>query len=308
MTTNTNDEAAFRQALLTSPGELQGVEYKSAVPFNDDTEFGLKLIKHILGMANTGGGWIVIGYKDDNLQPDARHSIEIAATYDTTRLSDTANRYVERGQSLKLSVYMEVHPQTQISHPIIRVEEFERVPLICRSTKSASNANEPVLQSGKVYIRRPGAATSEIRTPYDWDELLKLCVSKRRDEFLQEFADLFRRLSSGDSKPQEDPNVAFNTWIEDQRKISPMPNWLRSQDAHIEVAHKLVLSRATEWTYQALIDVAMSARNFYGQDLKPRQDGIEARSGPEYGIPNYWYLDKSGACPIDPLPAGLAKQ
>ena len=100
MTTNTNDEAAFRQALLTSPGERPEVEYKSAVPFDDNTEFGLKLIKHILGMANAGGGWIVVGYEDDNLQPDASHSKEIAATYDTTRLSDTANRYVERGQSL----------------------------------------------------------------------------------------------------------------------------------------------------------------------------------------------------------------
>ena len=177
MTTNTNDEAAFRQALLTSPGERQGVEYKSAIAFDDNTEFGLKLIKHVLGMANTGGGWIVIGYDDVSLRPDSNHSAEIAATYDTTRLSDVVNRYVERGQLVRLSVFKETHPETQLIHPEVQVDGIERTPFICRSTKSASDTGEQVLESGKVYIRRPGAATSEIRNIGDWDDLLKLCVS-----------------------------------------------------------------------------------------------------------------------------------
>ena len=176
--------------MLTSPGERQGVDYKSAVPFDDSTEFGLKLVKHILGMANTGGGWIVIGYDDETLRPDPNHSLKIAATYDSTRLSDVVNRYVERGQSVRVSVYKETHQQSQQMHPIICVEEFERTPFICRSDKSVPDTNEQVLQSGKVYIRRPGAATSEIRTIADWDELLKRVVSQRRDEFLHEFAEL----------------------------------------------------------------------------------------------------------------------
>ena len=67
MTTAQSDEANFRKSLLTSPGERQDVEYKSSIPFDDNTAFGLRLVKHILGMANIGGGWIVIGYEDDTL-------------------------------------------------------------------------------------------------------------------------------------------------------------------------------------------------------------------------------------------------
>ena len=120
MTTSADESAAFRQALLTSPGERQGVEYKSAIPFNDNTDFGLKLIKHILGMANTGGGRIVIGYDDDNLQPDPKHSEGIATTYDTTLLSQAVNSSIHRGQSIKLSVFKETHPETQLTHPEIQ--------------------------------------------------------------------------------------------------------------------------------------------------------------------------------------------
>ena len=80
MSTDQSDMADFRKSLLTSPGEHQHVEYKSAIPFDDDTAFGLRLIKHILGMANVGGGWLVIGYEDETLQSDPNHSQEITAT------------------------------------------------------------------------------------------------------------------------------------------------------------------------------------------------------------------------------------
>ena len=68
---NENDNALLRQSLLTSPpGERRDVEYKASVRFAPDSEFGLKLVKHILGMANIGGGWIVIGHEDGSLRPD----------------------------------------------------------------------------------------------------------------------------------------------------------------------------------------------------------------------------------------------
>ena len=296
MTTNINDEAAFRQALLTSPGERQAVEYKSANAFDDNKEFGLKLIKHILGMANIGGGWIVIGFNDGTLTPDLNHSTEISATYDTTRLSDTANRYVERGQSVEMSVFMEVHPQTQLSYPIIRVEEFERIPFICRSTKSASDTGEQVLQIGKVYIRRPGAATSELRTVADWEDLLRRCVSKRRDEFLQEITDLFRRLNSGDSVPSEDSKARLDRWKEEQWDASGIHGLLGNDGVYMESAQMLVLPPDSTWTHQNLRRAALSDMWRYQDDLViPSQEGIEVSMKHPYR-PQYWYLDKRGNC------------
>lgn len=296
MTTNTNDEATFRQALLTSPGERQAVEYKSAVPFDDNTDFGLKLVKHILGMANTGGGWIVIGYDDVSLRPDLNHSAEIAATYDTTRLSDVVNRYVERGQSVRLSVFKETHPETQLIHPEVRVDGFERIPFICRSTKAASDTGEQVLQSGKVYIRRPGAATSDVRTSSDWDDLLKRGVSQRRDEFLQEFADLFRRMTSGDATPPEDVMIKLNRWIGERWDDSSIQELLGDEGVYMESAQMLVQPRGSEWTHQELRRAAASAMWFHQNELiTPREEGIEVLiKPPDY--PQYWYLGKTGNC------------
>ena len=113
MTTDQSDGADFRKSLLTSPGERQDVEYKSAISFDDNTAFGLRLVKHILGMANVGGGWIVVGYKDGPLRVDHNHSQEIAATYDTTRLSAAVDKYIHGDRGIRLTVLMETHPKTQ---------------------------------------------------------------------------------------------------------------------------------------------------------------------------------------------------
>ena len=149
MTTAPNDDATFRQALLTSPGERQQVDYKSSIAFDAGTEFGLKLIKHILGMANTGGGWIVIGYDNLTLQPDSNHSPKVASTYDSTRLSEAVDKVKYGEQPIQLTVFMETHSVVNSIHPIIHVLGFERSPFICRSTKSASDTNKTILKSEK---------------------------------------------------------------------------------------------------------------------------------------------------------------
>lgn len=45
----------FRQRLLSNPGERAEVEYKAALPFGSDDDFTLKLVRHVIGMANNGG-------------------------------------------------------------------------------------------------------------------------------------------------------------------------------------------------------------------------------------------------------------
>ncbi len=298
MTTNTDNEAAFRQALLTSPGERQEVDYKAAVAFDNNTEFGLKLIKHILGMANTDGGWIVIGYEDGTLTPDPKHSTEVAAAYDSTSLTDAVNASVQRGQQVHLAVFMEKHTETQLIYPIIRVKGFERTPLICRSTKLASDTEEPILQVGKVYIRRPGAATSEIQSLPDWEDLLSRCVSQRRDEFLSEFADLFQRMTAGDATPDEDAKTKLNEWITEQRSISTTHEHLLHRGGYIESAQTFVRSRASEWTRQELQKAAILAKPHYRNALVPAQAGIEIRIGltDRPMLPEYWYLKQDGSC------------
>ena len=270
------------------------MEYKSAVTFSDKTEFGLKLVKHILGMANTGGGWIVIGYDDGTLQPDPNHSSGIAATYDTTALTDIVNKSVHKGQQVALAVHMELHPFTQQQHPIIEVKGFERTPLVCRSNRVATDTNKPILNAGKVYIRRPGAATSEVHTPSDWEDMLKRCVAQRRDEFLAEFADLFHRMNTGDATPNKDNWSVLEEWMVAQWAVSTTHEQLLDGGGYVEAGHMLVRSPGNGWTPHELREAAISAGPQFHHLISPVKDGIEARLKSPYR-PEYWHIDKGGS-------------
>ena len=293
MTNPLHDEALSRQALLGSPGERQDVEYKGSVPFESGSDFSLKLIKHILGMANIGGGWIVIGYDDATLSPDTNHSAEIAATYDTTTLSHAVNSVVERGQQVHLSVYMEPHPATMVQYPIIHVEGFERFPFICRSSKSATDNGALVLQEGKVYIRRPGAETSEVSTQHDWQELIKQSVLQQRNDYLNEFADLLRRLSSGEISPTENVSAAFKAWMAEVKAGSSTQGHLSPKGGYIESAQALLHSPDSKWTNQQLLCAAQRAGLPFAAVATPLTNGIEVRMPAEYPS-GYFYLKSDG--------------
>ena len=66
-------EHEYLRDKLAYPAEAKDTDYKAAVKFDEKTDFAAKLVKHILGFANSGGGYIIIGYKeqpDRSLAPD----------------------------------------------------------------------------------------------------------------------------------------------------------------------------------------------------------------------------------------------
>jgi len=212
-----SEAVAFRQHLLTSPGERAEVDYKSSAPFDGDDQYTLKLIRHIQGMANADGGWLVIGFNGTPPKPDPNHTDGVCSSYDPTGISKRVNSYVARGQRIRLTVYFELHPETGVSYPLIRVEGFDHIPYICRSDKEATDTNNKVLRQGAVYLRRPGAETSEVSTPEDWEELINRCVRLRRDEFIIEFRELFERMITPKS-PSPSTTEELSRWMKQMRE------------------------------------------------------------------------------------------
>lgn len=174
----------FLQRLLTNPSERREVDCKSSFGFEGSDRFSLKLVRHIQGMANGGGGWLVIGFEesdDRGLVPDPQHTEEMCASYDPTIVSQKVDSSVERGQRLVLTVHFERHPVTGLLHPIIQVEGFERLPFVCRTRRAASDSGEEILRQGAIYVRRPGAETAPVSTLQDWEDLIDRCVRLHRD-------------------------------------------------------------------------------------------------------------------------------
>lgn len=220
MTYEPSEAAAFRQRLVTSPGERGEVDYKSSALFNGDDSYTLKLVRHVQGMANAGGGWLVIGFaetKDRGWVPDPAHTSNICSSYDPTFLSQRVGSSVARGQRVRLTVYFEVHPDTDLRYPVIHVDSFERMPVICRSNRIASDTGEQILHQGVVYIRRTGAETAPVSIPQDWEDLINRCVRLRRNEFLTEFRELFERMTSP-TQPSPSTTEELSDWMEKMRE------------------------------------------------------------------------------------------
>lgn len=227
MTYESMEEVAFRQRLLTSPGERGEVDYKASARFDGNDSYTLKLIRHIQGMANSVGGWLVIGYVESrNTLPelDPNHSEEICASYDPTQVTNRVNSFIARRQRIDLTIYFEIHPDTGIRHPIIQVNGFDRLPYVCRSDQDAIDSSDRILRQGAVYLRRSSAETSEVSTPEDWEDLVNRCVRLRRDEFLIEFRELFERMTAPElptpSTPSPSTKEELLVWMDQIQKRS----------------------------------------------------------------------------------------
>ena len=278
---------AFRLRLLESPAERQNAEYKSSLPFDGKSDFSLKLLKHIQGMANGGGGSIIIGYTqegDQPLEPDPNHTDEIAHTYDTTTLSDAANASVARGQSVELSV----HP-TKFEgrvYPIITVQRFKRQPVVCRS-------NVPkTLRQGAVYVRTPGAKTTELSRPDDWEDLIDRCVERRWDEFVKQHRGMFDAMT-GRTPPEQDSSEKLTEWTNEMRKRALAEEPWTSARGYIEISRQLV-GTDREWRRRELLAAATAAESLWTVvwDPKVTSDGIEDKDA-DSGA--YWFLGEDGS-------------
>jgi len=68
-----------------------------------------------------------------------------------------------------------------------------------------------------VYMRRPGAETSEVSTPEDWEDLISRCIRLRRDEFLRQFSELFERMVKS-KLPSPSTTEKLSLWMKQMRE------------------------------------------------------------------------------------------
>ena len=295
---------------LTSPGESQEAEYKAAIAFDATSNFGLALVKHALGMANAGGGVIIIGYKDSPLSPDPKHTDEIAETYDTTRLANAVNKRLGDGQEIRLSVHTLMHPDTKKIHPVIQVQGFDKLPLICKSdVTSSTGKGERILRQGAIYIRRRNGSTSEVQTPQDIEILIERRAAQRSDEFLAQSVDLYRRMSAGISESDMDIKAVFGKWVKEARESATTVEFLPDGHGYLESAHMLLTPSAyPNWEPLHLVHAMQEAKlsRYSGWPMGiimdsgkfapiPKANGIEIRVEDGDKHSDYWRLDSDGS-------------
>lgn len=181
------EDSAYLKGILECTAECKEVEYKSAVKFDKGTDFTAKLIKHVLGYANSGGGHIVIGYteqSDKSCAPDPNLTEEIVASYEQTKFCNHIKKYLSGQDRIKVKIYKEEY--AGIRYPIIRIYPFQEHPFVCTEDwESKSRTGDFILSKGQVYLRTESAETIccvkvDINTLPEWKQLTNQIAVARR--------------------------------------------------------------------------------------------------------------------------------
>jgi len=201
MTDQDNERPELQErlyAMLEFPDENASTDYKEAKAFcSKKNDFAAKLVKHILAMANFGGGYLVIGYSERNgkLKPDPKMTDKVTGSYDPTSLSQFVGKHVRGEEKPHLTIEKVVYHEH--SYPIICIEGFPRNPFFCGSGKMGED-NKPILKEGALYVRDQHTRTVSLASPAQWEELISRCIQKRKSDMLGAFGKILSEIQSGE--------------------------------------------------------------------------------------------------------------
>lgn len=177
--------------ILLRGHESKDLDYKAAMRWDEqDKGACCELVKDILAMANTLGGFIVIGvgeqatgFSFDGLSP------EQAKTFETSRL----NRFVQGYAEPPINTCLRKVNYEEKIFVIIEVPAFTDAPHLCKKDFPGTLA-VPTL-----YVRNDSNESAAIRSPTDYKIVIERAVRNRGDQLLA----AVRAILTSGSKPPE---------------------------------------------------------------------------------------------------------
>lgn len=161
------DEAAVDlERLVLKPEETLEVEYKEWLNLKSKPHKA-KLAKELIALRNHGGGHLVLGFEDNNMEAVARPT---GYDYVTT---DYVNGIVAR----YAQPAFHCHVRTVKEHLIISVPAGVKEPV-----RSRRGSKDDEIMPNRYYIRRPGPNSEPPRSGLEWDVLLRRCIGNRQAE------------------------------------------------------------------------------------------------------------------------------
>ncbi len=190
--------------LLRRDHEAKDLDYKGPMLWDEaDKGACCEIVKDILAMANTQGGFIVIGVEEtDTGFVRVGVTNEQAASWETTRLNQFVARYAEPPVNSALTK-QESAGKTYV---VIGVPEFPDVPHICKKDYP------DVLTTPILYIRTDDNNSAPISRVSDMNSLIGTAVRKRGDAIVDTVRHV---LSVGLTEPEPSVAKQFESQIED---------------------------------------------------------------------------------------------
>lgn len=164
-------------ALVARPTESLRVEIKRWI--NPDEPEGIaKIARAALAIRNRNGGFLIIGFDNKTLKPDAGNEPgDVRAAFHIDKIQGIVSRYT----SDSFEVAVGFGERDGVEHPVIVVPEGVPVPVAAKTELKDANG-KTLVRVGDVYFRTLGSngtVSTALARPSDWRDILEICFENR---------------------------------------------------------------------------------------------------------------------------------
>ncbi|MBR2373567.1 MAG: ATP-binding protein [Lentisphaeria bacterium] len=156
--------------------ESDELDYKAAQSWNALSRAGKgKIIRHLIALANTKGGYVVIGVGEDAAGKPALYtgvSDEESASFDPSAVGTFVNRCVE--PPIDFTIERPVIDGKRFV--VFAVKPFRQLPHVC------CNSVDTELSSGVFYIRTPEASSRPATRAVEMQQLIQRAMRNQREQ------------------------------------------------------------------------------------------------------------------------------
>ena len=159
--------------------ESKELDYKAPCAWDeDDKKACCGLVKDILALANTSGGWLVIGVNEGTNGFDhAGLTEEQAKSFDTSRV----NRFVQNYADPPINARIHKVVIDSKSFVVVEVPAFPDTPHVCQKEYPS------VLAASAIYVRTDNNDSAPLKSSADFRGIVGKAVKNRSDQLLASF-------------------------------------------------------------------------------------------------------------------------
>jgi schlafen family protein len=283
--------------------ESKSLDYKGPIGWSaQDKKACCELTKDIMAMANTDGGYIVIGVSEeetgfrlDGLAP------EQAGTFESSQICRFVQNYADPPVNVRV---MKIIHQGLL-FVVLEIPRFSDTPHLCQKTFP------DVLRERELYVRTDNNESAPIKSSSDFRALIETSIRNRTDSLLSSFRAILGGSAAGEIASPSDEE-RFRGQIDAARAQFSLLNPLggKSYDYYIETVfepttfdkYRFVTNRLESAAQHAHIDFVGWPFLFFPSTrrelLSQTDEGIEVLiSTTDFAnqdILDYWRLNESG--------------
>lgn len=128
-------------------------------------------------MANSGGGFVILGFLESGGSLVGDLNRPNLSAYSSDAINSVVGRFAE--PAFHVDVVQVRSPRDDLIYPVIVVPGDSTVPV--RTTRASAG----VIQQNVYYIRRPGPKSEPPQTASEWDQLLQRCLRNQQSHLRQ---------------------------------------------------------------------------------------------------------------------------